>query len=49
MSIGRIGIDRVEFWMFQDDETNRRVREGFGHLLRPASRAAKPGLAGYFH
>jgi uncharacterized protein (DUF924 family) len=28
---------RIEFWMFQNDETDRQVRERFGHLLAPAA------------
>lgn len=28
---------RIEFWMLQNEETDRRVREQFGHVLEPAA------------
>lgn len=28
---------RIEFWMCQNDETDRQVRERYGHLLEPAA------------
>ncbi len=32
--------ERVAFWMTRNDETDRQVREGFGHLLKPAAAAS---------
>lgn len=33
-----IDPERIQFWMFQNDDTDRLIREGFGHLLQPAAR-----------
>jgi uncharacterized protein (DUF924 family) len=36
-SPGEVDPKRIEFWMRQNDETDRLVRDGFGHLLREAA------------
>jgi len=30
--------DRIAWWMMQNDDTDRAVRDGFGHLIEPAAR-----------
>lgn len=33
-----INPERIRWWMLQNDDTDRQVRDGFGHLLGSASR-----------
>lgn len=35
-----VNRERIEWWMMQNDDTDRAVRERFGHLIEPASRVA---------
>lgn len=37
-SLTELDPQRIQFWMFQNDDTDRQVREGFGHLLHAAAR-----------
>lgn len=36
-SVDQVEIERIDFWMRQNDETDRQVRDGFGHYLAPAA------------